>query len=328
MASRRGRKVAERDEADEAARALRAFGRQTETLRPPPGAKARLLARLGGGEAALEQFGAHSAALRPPRGASGRVLAAIEARGQRPVALRPRARLALAGVGLLLASSVGAMTLPNVASPFRLLPSRSPAPSTPVPGLGPASPRPAAAPPVAPPRPAAASSVVPAVGGDALPAIDALSPRATEATAPPAPATGPAIAPAIGPELAPAAAIGPEPAPAAASKGATGRSRPGAEGPAPDTLARQVGEYQRALSLAGRNDEAALAAWRSFRGRWPASPLRHEVDLQIVAALGRLGRRGELDAAARGFLREHPESPRSGDVRNMLRGGAKLASHG
>ncbi|HEU4410114.1 MAG TPA: hypothetical protein VFS43_32970 [Polyangiaceae bacterium] len=307
--------MAERDEASEALAALGQFREQTGRLRPPPGARARALAAIAGGEAALESFRVSSAERRPPPGAKERVLAAVEGRGQRPVALRPRARVALVLVGLLVASSVGAMTLPGVSLPRSLLPGLAPSPTPTVPPLGPAR----TAAPRADARPA---------GGKAAGGPEAAAPSASPPEA--APAGGAEVTPS--PAGAPQAAPGAEPGSAVPAGPGEGKGHGAARRPAEphgssDTLAQQVGEYQRALALAGRNDEAALVAWRSFVRRWPTSSLRHEVDLQIVAALGRLGRRGELEAAARGFLRDHPHSPRSGDVRKVLRSGGHLASH-
>jgi hypothetical protein len=307
------------DDASGAASVLQSFRQATEALRAPAGAKERALAALLGADVALERAGAISAGVCPPAGAKERIIARIEAGGQRPVVLRPRGRWALAGVGLLVASSVGAMTLPGVSTslPFRLLPSLAPAPTLTVPALGPAHSRPAA--PHGAERQAAAPAAPPEGEGAKAPGEG--QPPASEPTAP---ATAPA-APLAEPTAPAVDAAAPSPSPAAPAEAkARAAARPSGDGHASsDTLARQVGEYQRALSLAGRNDEAALSAWRAFARRWPTSPLRHEVDLQIVAALGRLGRRHELDAAARGFLRDHPQSPRSGDVRGMLREGGR-----
>lgn len=299
--------MTERDERPDEIEALRQFRQQTSLLRPPLGAKERALAAIYGGEAALESFRESSGAARPPLGSKERVLAAVEGRGRRSVVLRPRARVGLVLVGLLVASSVGAMAMPNTVLPpyLRLLPGLAPTPTSTVPPLG--------APHAAAPRLSAPTENKMAQAPEAAPANEVAPPPE------PAPAHG---------DAAPANVPAPPPVEAAPSGGPAHARHVQAPHVSSDTLAQQVGEYQRALSLAGRNDEAALAAWRSFVHRWPSSPLRHEVDLQIVAALGRLGRRGELETAAKGFLRDHPKSPRSGDVRNVLRAGERLASHG
>jgi hypothetical protein len=297
--------MTERDESPDEIAALRQFRQQTSLLRPPPGAKERVLSAIYGGEAALESFRESSGAARPPLGSKERVLAAVEGRGRRSVVLRPRARVGLVLVGLLVASSVGAMAMPNAVLPpyLRLRPGLAPTPTPTVPPLG--------APHAAAPRLSALAE------GKRAPSPEAAPP------AEPALAAHDGAAPANEPAPSPA-----EAAPSEAPAHVRHAQAPQAPRVSSDTLAQQVGEYQRALSLAGRNDEAALAAWRSFVHRWPSSPLRHEVDLQIVAALGRLGRRGELETAAKGFLRDHPKSPRSGDVRKVLRAGERLASHG
>ena len=54
--------------------------------------------------------------------------------------------------------------------------------------------------------------------------------------------------------------------------------------------------------------------------RWPHSALAHEVDLEIIEALVRLGCRAEARTEARRFLKRYPRSPRVIEVRALLRG--------
>jgi len=54
-------------------------------------------------------------------------------------------------------------------------------------------------------------------------------------------------------------------------------------------LARQLQAYDAAMALRGVADARALAAWRRFARRWPSSPMLHEVLLNEVDALERLG---------------------------------------
>ncbi len=79
-------------------------------------------------------------------------------------------------------------------------------------------------------------------------------------------------------------------------------------------LTRQVQDYKRAMAHAdpGRR----LVALRAFKQRWPSSPLLHEVDVQILATTEQTN--GQTAAAAKTFLRDHPESPRSKDVRQLV----------
>ncbi len=93
---------------------------------------------------------------------------------------------------------------------------------------------------------------------------------------------------------------------------------PGAEPRVPVTsseLAEQTTAYRAALSADSHDDAAALERWRRIKARWPGGPLEHEVDFRIVDALVRLGRRDEAQAAARDFLRRHPQSPRRVEMR-------------
>lgn len=78
---------------------------------------------------------------------------------------------------------------------------------------------------------------------------------------------------------------------------------------APDTtLAKQVAELRAAMAYAERDDQRALAELRAFKRRWANGPLNHEADVEIVAALRRLGRDAESRAAAKRFVRAHPDS--------------------
>jgi hypothetical protein len=93
----------------------------------------------------------------------------------------------------------------------------------------------------------------------------------------------------------------------------------------PSDLARQVASYRAARALSGVDDRRALARWRDLSARWPDSPLEPEVEVQIVNALLRLGRRDEALTAAREILRRRPDSSRAAELRALVTagGGAK-----
>jgi hypothetical protein len=74
------------------------------------------------------------------------------------------------------------------------------------------------------------------------------------------------------------------------------------------------------MRLRGHDDQAALARWLEMKRSWPAAPLAHEVDVEIVATLLSLGRAGEARAAATSFLRHYPSSPRAEEMRAIATG--------
>jgi outer membrane protein assembly factor BamD (BamD/ComL family) len=79
-----------------------------------------------------------------------------------------------------------------------------------------------------------------------------------------------------------------------------------------------VQAYREALALRGRDDARALELFREMNRRWPRSPLRHEIDLNVVDALVRIGRRDEAAAEARRFLARHPHSTKADQIRKSL----------
>ena len=84
----------------------------------------------------------------------------------------------------------------------------------------------------------------------------------------------------------------------------------------PTELSRQVAMYRTISAMSDRN--AALEAWRGMLRRWPSSTLRHEIELNIIDALSRLGRREEARRAAAAFLRHFPKSPRAAEMKTLL----------
>jgi hypothetical protein len=86
----------------------------------------------------------------------------------------------------------------------------------------------------------------------------------------------------------------------------------------PSDLAAQVAAFRGALSLLGKDDEAALARWRAIAKRWPTGPLRQEVDLRIIETLIRLERWSEGRLAGQAFCSRHPSSPKVSTVRRLL----------
>jgi hypothetical protein len=93
--------------------------------------------------------------------------------------------------------------------------------------------------------------------------------------------------------------------------------KPGADA---DSLSEQVAAYRKIAGMTNR--EAALGEWRGMLLRWPRTTLRHEIELSIVDALGRLGRRDEARGAASTFLKHFPSSPRAVDMKKLLAGDA------
>jgi len=88
--------------------------------------------------------------------------------------------------------------------------------------------------------------------------------------------------------------------------------------PASDTtLARQVAEFRAAMAFAEHDDQRALTELRAFKRRWTDSPLTHEADIEIVAALERLGHKDESRKAARQFVRSHPGSAKVDEMRAL-----------
>ncbi len=86
--------------------------------------------------------------------------------------------------------------------------------------------------------------------------------------------------------------------------------------PAKDTaLAKQIRSYRAAIST---NDPSArVARLRSFKARYPGSALVHEADLNIVKSLGESRKAEEQKAAARAFLKDHPQSARAADIERL-----------
>jgi len=87
-----------------------------------------------------------------------------------------------------------------------------------------------------------------------------------------------------------------------------------------ESLTEQVATYRRIAAMTDR--EAALREWRGMLSRWPKTTLRHEIELNIVDALARLGRREEARVAAGNFLKHFPSSPRAADMKKLSAGDA------
>lgn len=85
-----------------------------------------------------------------------------------------------------------------------------------------------------------------------------------------------------------------------------------------DELAEQIRAYKLALSTAEPTVRATRL--RAFKQRYPKSPLLHEVDLNLVAALGEAKAPEQQRAAAQQFLAEHPESARAAEVQTLADG--------
>lgn len=95
------------------------------------------------------------------------------------------------------------------------------------------------------------------------------------------------------------------------------------ESRAPSDLSLQVALYRAARALSGIDDHRALARWRDLAARWPSGAFAPEVELEIVNALARLGRRDEALAAARDFVRRRPDSPRAAELRARVEAGER-----
>jgi len=91
-------------------------------------------------------------------------------------------------------------------------------------------------------------------------------------------------------------------------------------------LALQVQAYREGLALRGRDDARAIEVFREMNRRWPRSPLRHEIDLNVVDALVRAGRSAEATMEARRFLARHPHSTKADEMRKSLGGAAPAAA--
>jgi len=128
---------------------------------------------------------------------------------------------------------------------------------------------------------------------------------------------------------------GPAPAPAPTTRASASAEAPAASAPtrpappsrsaesAPSDLALQVAAYERAMALTGKNDEAALAAFRSMRARWPGGALAHEVDLRILELLVRTGQADKSRKEADEFVKRHPDSPKASEVEAIRDAGVK-----
>lgn len=84
-------------------------------------------------------------------------------------------------------------------------------------------------------------------------------------------------------------------------------------------LRRQVRAYRAAVAWAHKDDERLVTGLRNFIARWPASPLRQEAELEVIAALARLGKTHEGRNAARRFVLEHPDNAKARDLEPMLK---------
>ena len=92
---------------------------------------------------------------------------------------------------------------------------------------------------------------------------------------------------------------------------------PAAEPAPPSALARLTAAYEEALRLHASDPAAALPRWRALAGP-AAGPLAEEIDLHLVDALVRLGRRDEARREARRFLERHPDSARADEIRLVV----------
>ncbi len=85
-------------------------------------------------------------------------------------------------------------------------------------------------------------------------------------------------------------------------------------------LSAQVAAYEKARMLEHRNDASALQAYRKLLRKYPSSPLRPEIELNVVETLHRLGNTRAAARAARSFLKRYPSNPRAGELRRFLQG--------
>lgn len=232
----------------------------------------------------------------PPTGAKARVLSRLEAE----LAPAPRRRLStvprLVVVSVLVAgSTVAAVGLQTWrASRADVAPVESPA--------QPRSPLPRRAPPptaVAPAAEREAPVSPPAIVEDqAMSEVRRADPQPHKARATKQEGTPEKVEPA-------APADSPAPAP------------PGAKAAAESTaLSQQVAMYRSISAMTDRS--AALQAWRGMLEKWPSSTLRHEIELNIIDTLLRLGRRDEARSAAAAFLRHFPKSPRAAEMETLV----------
>jgi outer membrane protein assembly factor BamD (BamD/ComL family) len=79
-----------------------------------------------------------------------------------------------------------------------------------------------------------------------------------------------------------------------------------------------VEAFRAAYQLRRVDAAAAVRRFRLLRARWPGSPLAHEVDLEIIEALIRIGRKAEVRNEASRFLKRYPKSPRAAGVRALF----------
>src|SRR5262249_14933319 len=130
---------------------------------------------------------------------------------------------------------------------------------------------------------------------------------------PPAPTPAPAPEP-------PAAVPPPTPPPAPrkthAPKPVAAAPEEPPEGP---ELSDQLTAYRHALAQRGKDDARALDEWRQIKQKWPTSHLNHEIDLNVIDTLIRLGRTAEAKAAAQDFLRIYPNSPRRAEIERIAK---------
>jgi outer membrane protein assembly factor BamD (BamD/ComL family) len=79
-----------------------------------------------------------------------------------------------------------------------------------------------------------------------------------------------------------------------------------------------VQAYREAFALRGHDDARAIALFREMNRRWPRSPLRHEIDLNVIDAHVSAGRSAEAAAEAGRFLAHHPHSSKASEIRKSL----------
>ncbi|HXI56181.1 MAG TPA: FecR family protein [Polyangia bacterium] len=82
-------------------------------------------------------------------------------------------------------------------------------------------------------------------------------------------------------------------------------------GPAAENAAYEIGKVLRDRL---HQPEAAVAAWRRYRGANPTGLLRVEADVSIIETLVRLGDSAGALTEATQFLRDHPESERRDEI--------------
>jgi hypothetical protein len=131
---------------------------------------------------------------------------------------------------------------------------------------------------------------------------------------------GPQAAQAVaGAEPQPAHAPVPAPAPARLGEGGRSAAAPVAAAQGDEAVPAPAAEIQeepetepallaRAQDALGHDPGAALAATEAHRRRFPGGVLAQEREVIAIAALARLGRTAEAEAAARRFLSAYPRS--------------------